>query len=172
MTVDLTSIAVTVVTSAVTVVIAFYVKDFLSDRAAYSKLRKKLENVAGKQATIVYAGAGDMGGILYKITDISKEGIVIENTVHKIFLPIAQVLRLPIILPVDDYKTMREKYEKESIEKMSGALFEPILNKLEESLEQNITQPDSDISASIEHKVISVLEVKGLLRNSPQKQEQ
>lgn len=163
MAVELTSIAVTVATAAVTVVIAFYVKDFLSDRAAYSKLRKKLENVAGKHATIVYAGAGDMGGILYKIMDISKEGIVIENTVHKIFLPVAQVLRLPIILPVEDYKTIREKYEKESIEKVTSTLFEPILSKLEESLEQNITQPDSDISASIEGKVINILEERGML---------
>ncbi|WP_045857973.1 hypothetical protein [Teredinibacter purpureus] len=167
MAIEFSEIVVPVISSVVTVIFVFYIKGFLSDRSAYSKLRKKLENVAGKNATIVYAGAGDIGGTLYKIIEIGKEGITIENPVHKIFLPVSQVLRLPMVLPVDDYKTIKEDYEKEQLEKVSGALFDPLFEKLEESFEQNVTQPGSEIGASIEVKVINILEEKGLLIAAP-----
>ncbi len=163
MAIEFNEILIPVITSAVTVVIIFYIQSFLSDRSEYGKLRKKLENVAGKNATIVYAGAGDIGGTLYKIIEIGKEGITIENPVHKIFLPVSQVLLLPMVLPVDDYKSIKDAYEKAQLEKVSGAMFEPLFEKIEESIEQNVAQPGSEIGASIEVKVINILEEKGLL---------
>ena len=61
MVIEFSEIVIPVISSTVTVVAAFYVKGFLSNKNAYSELRKKLENIAGKNATIVYAGAGDIG---------------------------------------------------------------------------------------------------------------
>ena len=72
-----------------------------------------------------------------------------------------------MVLPVDNYQAIKEDYEKEQLEKVSGALFDPLFEKLEESFEQNVTQPGSEIGASIEVKVINILEEKGLLIAAP-----
>lgn len=169
MTIEVTDVVVPVIASIITVILAFFVQGFLSDRSSYQKLRAKLDSIAGKNATIVYTGAGNVGGTLYKIVEIGKEGIFIENPVHRIFLPISQVLQLPIILPVDDYKSLKEAHEKEEIERASNALFEPLFEKIEASIESNVAQPNSEISNSIEAKVIQILDEKGLLLEAPSK---
>ncbi len=161
--IEIKDILIPVLSSVFTVVVAFYIRGFLSEQSSYKKLRFKLESIAGKNATIVYSGAGDIGGTLYKIVEIGKEGICIENSVHKIFLPISQVLQLPMVLPVDDYKEQKESYEMEQLEKVSNAMFEPLFAKIEKSIEQTVAEPNSDISTSIESRVIFILEQKGLL---------
>jgi hypothetical protein len=146
-----------------TVISTFYIRGLLQERSEYGKLREKLESIAGKNAMIVYEGVSSVGDTLYKITDFGKNGITIENSFHKVFIPAGKVLQMEIVLPVDDYKERKDAFEKQQIEKVSKALFEPLMEQMKENFEKELERPDGELSGPLRSSVIVLLEEKGLL---------
>jgi predicted transcriptional regulator YheO len=130
----------------------------------FKKLKAKLESIAGKNAKIVYSGAGNTGGILYKIIEVNKSGLTIMNTAHEVFIPITKVLNMDFILPAENYEELKDESEKKDIERFSSALFEPLFEKMTESLESELAKNSGDLSNSLEARVIYILEEKGVLK--------
>lgn len=159
----LTNIFVTVVVSIFTVIATFFVSNFLRERSAYAKLREKLETIAGKNSIIVYGGSDLVGDNLFKITDFGKNGITIENVFQKIFIPSSKVLQMEFILPVDDYAERKEAYEKEQVERVSKAMFDPLMTQIKETFEKELESPGGDLNNSIKSQVIVILKEEGIL---------
>lgn len=164
MTIDLSNISVAVITSIITVLAAFYLRNHLQEQLDYRKLKNKLESIAGKNAKIVYTGAGSTGGILYKIVEVSKYGLTIKNIAHEVFIPITKVLKMDFILPAENYEELKDESEKKDIEKFSSAMFEPLFEKMAESIEGELTKNNGELSNSLEARVIYILEEKGILK--------
>lgn len=155
---------ITISTTVVSVGITFYLKDFLQKRLEYKKLRSKLEAIAGKNATIVYTGVGaNIGGNLYKIIDIDQNGVTLENRVQTIFLPPAKLLLSEMILPADNYKELKEDYEKKELERVSEAMFQPMFDKMKESFEHDLKADEGELSSTVEIKVIKTLKEQGII---------
>lgn len=164
MNIDLSTITLTIITSILTVFIAFYLRQHLQEHLDFKKLKVKLESIAGKNAKIVYAGAGGTGGTLYKIIEVSKAGLTIKNTAHEVFIPITKVLNMDFILPAENYEELKEESDKKEIEKFSSYMFEPLFEKMSESIESELTNNSGDLSNSLEARVIYILEEKGVLK--------
>ena len=146
------------------VAITFYLKDFLQNKSEYKKLKKKLEAVAGRNAYIVYTGAGSgVGSNLYKITDIDEGGVTLKNSVQTIFIPPQLLLYSAMIVPEENYEELKKEYQAKEIEVVSEAMFQPLFDKMRESLESDIADDDGELSSRIEVRVIQILEAKGVL---------
>jgi|TARA_R110000851_G_scaffold317770_1_gene481363 hypothetical protein len=150
--------------TVVSVAITFYLKDFLQNKSEYKKLKKKLEAVAGRNAYIVYTGAGSgVGSNLYKITDIDEGGVTLKNSVQTIFIPPQLLLYSAMIVPEENYEELKKEYQAKEIEVVSEAMFQPLFDKMRESLESDIADDDGELSSRIEVRVIQILEAKGVL---------
>ena len=163
MNIEISTIIVAVITSVITVFLAFYLRNHLQEKFDYRKLKAKLESIAGKNAKIVYSGAGNTGGILYKIIEVNKSGLTIKNKAHEVFIPITKVLKMDFILPAENYEKLKDESEAKEIEKFSSAMFDPLFKKMAESIEDELTKNSGDLSNSLEARVICILEEKGIL---------
>lgn len=153
-----------IATTVVSVAITFYMKDFLQKKSEYKKLKKKLEAVAGRNAYIVYTGAGSgVGSNLYKITDIDEGGVTLKNSLQTIFIPPQLLLHSAMIVPEDNYEELKKEHQAKEIEMAAEAMFQPLLEKMMESIETEITEDDGELSSRIEVRVIQILEAKGIL---------
>jgi hypothetical protein len=95
----LISIASLVGTTAVT----SFLTDHIQRQLDYRKLRAKLDNFAGLQAVVLF------GDTKYRIQSIDRHGIVMQNELQTIFVPIKKALDNVIALPSDSYDTMATK---------------------------------------------------------------
>lgn len=153
-----------IITTVVSVAITFYMKDFLQKKSEYKKLKKKLEAVAGRNAYIVYTGTGSgVGSNLYKITDIDEGGVTLKNSLQTIFIPPKLLLNSAMIVPEDNYEELKKEYQAKEIEVVAEAMFQPLLEKMMESIETEITQDNGELSSRIEIRVIQILEAKGVI---------
>lgn len=89
----LISIASLVGTTAMT----SYLTDHIQRQLDYRKLRSKLDNFAGLQAVVLF------GDTKYRIQSIDRHGIVMQNELQTIFVPIKKALDNVIALPSDTY---------------------------------------------------------------------
>lgn len=153
-----------IVTTVTSVAITFYLKDFLQKKSEYRKLKRKLEIVAGRNAYIVYTGAGSgAGSSLYKITDIDEGGVTIKNSLQTIFIPPQLLLHSAMIVPEENYEEIKKEYQAKEIEMVAEAMFQPLMDKMVTSLEGDLVEKESSLGASIEIRVIQILEDKGVL---------
>lgn len=95
----LISIASLVGTTAVT----SFLTDHIQRQLDYRKLRAKLDNFAGLQAVVLF------GDTKYRIQSIDRHGIVMQNELQTIFVPIKKALDNVIALPSDSYDTAATK---------------------------------------------------------------
>jgi hypothetical protein len=98
------SIASLVGTTAIT--------SFLTDRIQlhldYRKLKAKLDNFAGLQAVVLYDDNK------YRIQSIDRHGIVLQNELQTLFIPLKKALDNIIALPSDHYETNRGRHNPET----------------------------------------------------------
>lgn len=161
---DYAKILFVVVTTVVSVAITFYLKDFLQKKSEYKKLKEKLETVAGRNAYIVYTGAGSsVGSNLYKITDIDEGGVTLKNSLQTIFIPPQLLLNSAMIVPDDNYEELKKEYQAKEIEMVAESMFQPLLDKMIEGIEADLSEDDGELSSRIEVRVIQVLEAKGII---------
>ncbi|MET2900387.1 hypothetical protein ABXV22_19020 [Vibrio rotiferianus] len=161
---DYIKILFAVLTTVISVAITFYLKDYLQKKSEYKKLKGKLEAVAGRNAYIVYTGAGSgVGSNLYKITDIDEGGVTLKNSIQTIFIPPQLLLNSAMIVPEDNYEELKKAHQAKEIEAVAEAMYQPLFDKMIESIEADLTQDDGDLSSHIEVRVIQILEAKGVL---------
>lgn len=172
MQVDLISILIFLVTTIVAVAVSFYVKDFLQSKSEYSKLRKKLEKVAGKQATILYAGTGfgpSAGAQLYKIVDIDGHGITLQNELQTVFVPAKKLLQAEMIVPCDNYEEAKLKKIKKDMEQFMDSLmpamfdqmFPAIKKAMKDHFLEDVMSERGEVGAIIGIKIQKVLSEEG-----------
>ena len=78
----LIGVAIGVTTTVIATGITFYIKDYLKERAKFKKFKEKLEQIAGKNAEVLIPYIG-----LVKITDINRQGMVVDSQLCKTFIP-------------------------------------------------------------------------------------
>lgn len=159
------------VSTVVTVAISFYLKDYFQTRAEYSKMRKKLNAIAGKHATVLFAEPG--GGFeklqLYRIENIDGHGITLKNELHTVFVPSRRLLQADMILPCDNYEEARLNKMKRDMERMMDALmpamfdrlFPALMNAIQDTMLDEFTSDTGEFSAVIGLKIQKVLSEEG-----------
>jgi hypothetical protein len=153
-----------VVTTVVTVATTFYLKDFLQKKNEYKKLKNKLEAVAGRNAYIVYTGTGSgVGSNLYKITDIDEGGITLKNSLQTIFIPPMLLLNSPMIVPDENYETLKKEHQAREVEAVAQSMFQPLFDKMIAGIETDLSDEEGELSSRIEVRVIQILESKGVI---------
>jgi len=68
-----------------------------------------------------------------------------------------------MIVPEENYEELKKEYQAKEIEVVSEAMFQPLFDKMRESLESDIADDDGELSSRIEVRVIQILEAKGVL---------
>jgi hypothetical protein len=170
-TINITTLIVGLITLVGTVIITFYVKDYLQRKLEYKQLRRKLEKIAGKNATILYCpSAVGLGAGLqeFKIIDIDGSGITIKNELLTVFIPPNKLLQTEMILPDDDYETLKAKKVKKDMEQLYDAMMPAIFNKMLpemiNAIEENMIQERGELSMVIGMKIAKVLESEGITK--------
>ena len=172
MQIDLIPAVAFLVSTTAAVTVSFYIKDFLQTRSEYNKLRKKLENVAGKRATILYAGTGFGPGAanqLFKIVDIDGHGITLENELQTVFVPAKKLLQSEMIVPCDNYEEAKlnkiRKDMEQFMEHLMPAMFDKMLPAMKQAVEEQFAEDmmrdQGGIAAIIGIKIQKVLTQEG-----------
>ncbi|MGA2769084.1 MAG: hypothetical protein ABSF24_12335 [Candidatus Bathyarchaeia archaeon] len=81
-----------VVTAVIATALTFYLRDYLKEKAKFKKFKEKLEQIAGKNATIIIPDIGQV-----EITEINKQGITVKNELCTTFIPMEKCFE-PILL--------------------------------------------------------------------------
>lgn len=119
------SIASLVGTTAIT--------SFLTDRIQlhldYRKLKAKLDNFAGLQAVVLYDDTK------YRIQSIDRHGIVLQNELQTLFIPIKKALDNIIALPSDHYEPTRSRGTQE----VNTSKEEQVTQMMDEMIEQRFS---------------------------------
>ena len=163
MQIDLAPVLIFLVTTIVSVAITFYAKDYFQKKLEYSKLRKKLEKIAGKHATILYQGQ------LSKIIEIDEHGITVQNELHTIFVPARKLLESEMILPCENYEKAKiSKLRKDMEEHMDALMpamfdrmFPAMMKAIQENFIEDMFEERSEVSAVIGVKIQKVLQEEG-----------
>jgi hypothetical protein len=161
----------TIVVGAISVGVSFYVKDYLQKRSDYFNMKKKLDRIAGKNATVIYetsSGTGGMPGFaqqLYKIVEIDEQGVTLKNELQTVFVPTAKLLRSDMILPADDYETAKlakmAKDTKDMMHAMVPAMVNEMFPELIVMFKEQMSDDKSEVSGVIAVKMQKVLEDEG-----------
>ena len=169
MQVNIYTLIISVVTFVISAAVTFYIKDYLQKRSEYGKLRKKLEKIAGKHASVLYSpGPGASIGIgpqIFKIIDIDQHGITLQNELQTIFIPPAKVIQSEMILPCDDFenaKLSKMKKDFEDIaEAMFPAMFEKMFPAMMDAIKNQVVEEEGEIGFAIGVKIQKILQDEG-----------
>lgn len=151
-----------VVAGAISVAIAFYLKDVLEKRKRYVSLKNYLGDLAGVGADVVFEGE------IHEITGIGDDGIMIENDVQKVFMPVERVLTSNFVLPKDEeeYERVRLDRNKKALKTAVKGLFDEmkpnILKGIRDDLKEQLGNEKSEISAVFADAARDFLEGRGL----------
>jgi len=165
---NILSFSLSILAAAVSVAVTFCIKDYLQKRADYAKLRKKLERIAGKNATVIYhperGGTSVLGTGLCKIVEIDEHGITLKNELQTVFVPIGKLLQAEIILPCENYEEARLAQLKKDMddfaEALVPALIDKILPSMVEAMEEELVG-DTELSIVLGVKMRHLLEDEG-----------
>ena len=169
-TVNLTTLIIGLITLVGTIVITFYVKDYLQKKREFAQLREKLENIAGKNAKILFDSGSGLGGGLqeYKIIGIDKTGITIKNELQTVFIPPLKLLQTEMVLPVEKYEELKHEKLKKDMEKtfdaMIPAMFDKMFPAMMDAIQENIAEEEGELSVVIAMKIAKVLEEEGITK--------
>ncbi|EID0034571.1 hypothetical protein LA064_004749 [Vibrio alginolyticus] len=100
---------------------------------------------------------------MYKITDIDEGGVTLKNSIQTIFIPPQLLLNSAMIVPEDNYETLKKEYQAKEIETVAEAMFQPLFERMIDSIEEDLNQDDGELSSRIEIRIIQILEAKGVL---------
>ncbi len=134
---NIQEIVITIVVGVMTAAITFYLKDFLLKKQEYSKLRQKLEKIAGKNATVIYGDEKSFNGKdeIYKIVEIGESGVILENELKTIFIPTAMLLSTQMVLPSSKYSTIMREREIEQEKRMAKLFMEEMKSTMPSMVE-------------------------------------
>lgn len=160
-----------IITGTISAAIIFYLKDYLQERSNYLKFKKKIENLVGTGATVIYNPNidGTLGSREYKIIEITKQGIILQDKLNKIFVPMEKLIETDIILPSDNYEYLKMEELKRNFSKMMDAMIPPMLSKFKEVFIEEFLDSGSDLSAIVAIKVNKELIEQGVRTSEPEK---
>jgi len=168
MSFDVSTLIISIIVFVVSAGLTFYLKDYIQRRSDYGKLKKKLEQIAGKGAMVIYSpGTGvGMGSQPFKIVDFDREGVTLRNEVQTIFVPASKLIQSEMIIPSDNYeeaKLVKVKKEMEDVmEAMFPAMFQKMLPAIKEWFQEEMVNEKGDFSAIIGIRVQKALQEGGL----------
>jgi len=168
MSFNVSTLIISIVAFVVSAGLTFYLKDYIQRRSDYGKLKKKLEQIAGKGATVIYSpGTGlGMGPQPFKIVDFDREGVTLKNEVQTIFVPASKLIQLEMIIPSENYEEAKFNRVKQEMESMMDAMFPAMVNKMipavKEAIQKEMLDEKGDFSAVIGIRMQKVLEEEGL----------
>jgi hypothetical protein len=152
----LVGIVIGVVTAIIATAVTFYIKDYFIERAKFKKFKKKLEEVAGKNAIVIIPNTG-----LVKITDISKQGLTVRSELCTTFIPMEKVLQTDIALPVENYEKLLKETMRKNMEDSLDVMFPPLMEKLKEVFVREFLEDDTEMGAILAFKVRGELKEQG-----------
>jgi hypothetical protein len=161
-----TSLIVAVASVVVGTPIAFFIKDYLVRWMDFRKFKDKLERIAGVNAEVLYPTVGGslFAGITrtFKIVEISKQGLMLRDSLNTIFVPIERILNTEVVLPAENFDSLRkEKMRRDAVEAID-AIFPPLMDKMKEVFVTELLSPDSDLTAVVGVRVVSELRDAGV----------
>ncbi len=169
-TLDFNSILGAIIIAAVTFALTFYLKEYLQSRQEYSSLKNKLEQVAGKNATVLYnpfpgTVSSFLSVNLFQIEEIGKHGITLVNDMMRIYVPAGKLLKSEFILPSKNYEQARRDKMKKDMNEMVDTLIPNLIQKMlpeiRDFIVDSVGDNDSQVSAVIGIKIQKVLEQEG-----------
>lgn len=162
------SISLTIITGAISVAVAFYIKEYLQKRSEFKKFRIKIEKIAGKNAVILYSGTG-IGQQVFKIADIDEHGVVLKDELQTIYVPVSKLITSDVVLPVDNYEEAKiqkvakdmQRFSKEIMPMMFQEMFPPLMKAMKDVMAEEFMADEGDFNAVIGIKVRKVLSDEG-----------
>ena len=167
MSFDVPTLIISILAFVVSAGLTFYLKDYFQKRSDYGKLKKKLEQIAGKGAMVIYSpGTGmGMGPQPFKIVDFDREGVTIRNEVQTVFLPASKLIQSEMIIPGDNYEEAKfaklKKEMEDMMDAMVPALFQKMMPAIKEALQKEMANEQGDFSAIIGIRVQKALQDEG-----------
>lgn len=126
------SVTATVVAGVATAVLGgwlvFYINSWLNRRSEFRDLKQKINDVAGKRATVIYDGRP------YTIESFDKRGIVLRSRKQYVFLPTRSVLENALIVPTEQYDDAKRDEQLEEFERMRDNVRKLFDDMIEEAL--------------------------------------
>ena len=174
--IDLTTVAISVIASSFGVAIAFYIKDYLERRGAYKRLKARLEKAAGKNAMVIYENPQSTVGVpkamLYKIESFDEEGVTLKNKFHTVFIPIDAVLNQDIIIPCDNYEDVIHTHEQEEVGRFLNTFMPQVFHAVTDTLKKEFISEGTELNAVVGVKVVNALREAGIeVKQLPSKTE-
>ena len=161
------TLIISIVVFVVSAGLTFYLKDYIQRRSDYGKLKKKLEQIAGKGAMVIYSpGTGvGMGPQLFKLVDFDREGVTLRNEVQSIFVPTSKLIQSEIVIPSEDYekaKLARVKQEMEGLmDAMFPAMFAKMMTAMKKAIQEEMIEEKGEFAAIIGIRVQKALQEEG-----------
>jgi hypothetical protein len=149
-------IGIGVATTVITTGITFYIKDYLKEQAKFRKFRARLEQIAGKNAQVMIPQIGQV-----KISDINKEGIVVESPLLKTFIPIDKVFQTEISLPVENYEKLAKELMVKNTKETFDLIFPLIIDKFKEVFMREFLEEGSELNAVVALQIKTQLKKEG-----------
>ena len=104
--------------------------------------------------------------MLYKIIEIDKHVITLENDIQTIFIPATNILKSDLILPSNNYDKARIALLKKNTDEILDAMVEPMIDRMVPAMKKvifnELVDDKSDVSILVGMKFTSMLEESGL----------
>lgn len=161
----------TLIAVAISIIIGtpltFFITEYLEDRSKFKRFKTKLDTVAGVGSKLFWQGGPPGAGMhsttgIYKVVEITREGLVLENELHKIFVPIEKVLETEIVRPSEDYERVHREQMKKDFTQVVDTMMDPMFAKLKEILVKELLTPDTELNAVVGVQVLGQLKDAGV----------
>jgi preprotein translocase subunit YajC len=157
---------ITIIAGAISVAVTFYIKDVLKRRSQYKNMKNYLDKMAGKNAHVIYNGQ------ISKIEEISSDGIVMNDGVQRVFIPVQSALSTVIVLPVDEHTYESAVIDRQMkvtrrvmdtmVDEMIPKMFNKMIPLIMETVKEQIEDDDGEFSFMFAGKFKKFLKDEGL----------
>lgn len=161
------TLIISIVAFVVSAGLTFYLKDYIQRRSNYGKVKKKLEQIAGKGAMVIYSpGTGvGMGPQPFKIAEFDREGVTLRNEIQSIFVPASKLIQSEWIVPSEKYEEAKLARVKQEMEGMMDAMFPAMFKKMmpamKQALQEEMIDEKGGFAAVIGIRVQKALQEEG-----------
>lgn len=133
------TVAVGVMTAVASGWLVFFLNGRLQARADFRQLKDKIDNVAGRGATVLLEGRK------YQIESFDRRGMVLVSGKQRVFLPVQRVAQAEFVVPTPEYDRVIEKEEREAHEKSMSRVREMIDEMIDEMLPRMMAKMKDEI---------------------------
>jgi hypothetical protein len=160
------TLAGAVVTVVVGTPVTFYITHYLEERSKFKKFKAKLDAIAGVGSKLLWqSGAANSMHFttdIFTVLEITREGLVLQNDLHKIFVPIEKVLETEIVRPSENYEQLRRQRMKQEFTVIMDSMVDPLITKLKEVLVRELLNPETELSAVVGVQILGQLKDSGI----------